>query len=220
MSRAKAFACYIVVSPVGFHWWKQLATPLFQRKGWVLINPEDFSYESSYGFDPNVFPAPNQISQIEYALRVSTAVVEYRGEPIFDSAFEPGSNYTVIDDLLAFMSLYTGMYWQYMWREYGSSKINWKGSFARQGSYHSGLGEQAGERDVAVSFFEKALASALPVEAVPVTARGTVAATALDLAKNTGQKIIFAGLDLASCDVFTHVRPHAFDTLVENTRLQ
>jgi len=159
MSQSKASACYIVVSPVGFHWWQQLAAPLLQKKGWVLIDPNDFSYESSYGFDPNVVPAPNQLSQIEYALRVSTAVVEYRGEPIFDSVFEPSSNYTVIDDLLAFMSLYTGMYWQYMWREYGGSSINWKGSFARLGSYHSGLGEQAGERGVAVSFFEKALAT-------------------------------------------------------------
>jgi hypothetical protein len=159
MSQAKAFMRYIVVSPVGFHWWEQLAAPFLQKKGWLAINPENFSYESSYGFDSNVIPAPNQLLQIEYSLRISTAVVEYRGEPIFDSVFEPDSNYTVIDDLLAFMSLYTGTYWQYMWREYGGSTINWKGSFARQGNYHSGLGEQAGERDTALSFFEKALAT-------------------------------------------------------------
>ncbi len=159
MSHSKAFILYIVMSPVGFHWWEQLAAPFFQKRGWVAINPEHFSYKSSYGFDPNVTPAPNQLSQIEYSLGISTAVVEYRGEPIFDSVFAPDSNHTVIDDLLAFMSLYTGTYWQYMWREYGGSTINWKGSFARQGSYRWGLGKQAGARDEALNFFEKALAT-------------------------------------------------------------
>jgi tetratricopeptide (TPR) repeat protein len=159
MSQSKAFIRYIVISPVGLHWWEQLAAPFLQKKGWVTINPENFSYKSSYGFDPNVTPAPNQLSQIEYSLRISTAVVEYRGEPIFDSVFVPDSNYTVIDDLLAFMSLYTGRYWQYMWREYGGSTINWTGSFALEVSCHWGLGEQAGERDKALSFFEKALAT-------------------------------------------------------------
>lgn len=159
MSQSKAFILYIVISPVGFHWWEQLAAPFLQKKGWVAINPENFSYKSSYGFDPNVTPAPNQLLQIEYSLRISTAVVEYHGEPIFYSVFAPDSNYTVIDDLLAFMSLYTGTYWQYMWREYGGSTIKWKGSFARQGSYRWGLGERAGERDKALSFFEKALST-------------------------------------------------------------
>jgi len=158
MSQSKAFIRHIVISPVGFHWWEQLAAPFLQRKDWVLINPENFSYKSSYGFDPDVIPAPNQLSQIEYSLRVSTAVVEYRGEPVFDSVFAPDSDRTVIDDLLAFMSLYTGSYWQYMWREYKGSRITWKGSFARQGSYHSGLGDQAGERYKSLNFFETALA--------------------------------------------------------------
>jgi hypothetical protein len=159
MSQSKAFILYIVTSPVGFHWWKQLAAPFLLRKGWLTVDAKDFSYKSSYGFDPDVTPGPNQLSQVEYSLRISTAVVEYRGEPIFDSVFAPDSHYTVIDDLLAFMSLYTGTYWQYMWREYGGSTINWKGSFARQVSYRGGLGEQAGERNKALSFFQKALAT-------------------------------------------------------------
>lgn len=159
MSQSKAFIRYIVISPVGFHWWEKLAAPFLQKKGWVDINPENFSYKSSYGFDSNVTPAADQLSQIEYSLHISTAVVEYQGEPIFDSVFAPDSNYTIIDDLLAFMSLYTGRYWQYMWREYGGSTINWRGSFALQVSYHWGLGEQAGERDKSLSFFEKALAT-------------------------------------------------------------
>jgi hypothetical protein len=158
MSQSKAFIRYIVMSSVGFHWWERLAAPFLQKKGWVVIFPNDFSYKSSYGFDPNVIPGPNQLSHIEYSLRISTAVVEYRGEPLFDSVFEPDSNYTVIDDLLAFMSLWTGMYWQYMWREYGGSTINWQGFFAGQVGRHGGLGEPAGERDKALNFFEKALA--------------------------------------------------------------
>jgi len=159
MSQSKAFIRYIVISPVGLHWWEQLAAPFLKEKGWVTINPENCSYKLSYGFDPNVIPAPDQLSQIEYSLRISAAVVEYRGEPIFDSVFVPDSDYTVIDDLLAFMSLYTGRYWQFMWREYGGSAINWKGSSAMQVSYHWGLGEQAGERNRTLSFFEKALAT-------------------------------------------------------------
>jgi hypothetical protein len=159
MSQSKAFMRYIVTSPTGFHWWQQLAVPFLQKKGWIVIDPENFSYKSSYGFDPNVNPGHNQLLQIEYSLRVSIAVVEYRGEPIFDSVFAPDSNYTVIDDLLAFMSLYTGMYWQYMWREYGGSTINWMGTFAMQISRHWGVAERAGERDKELSFFEKALAT-------------------------------------------------------------
>jgi hypothetical protein len=160
MSQSKPFIRYIVISPINFHWWEQLAVPFLQKKGWVAINPENFSYKSSYGFDPDVISGHNQLLQIEYSLRISTAVVEYRGEPIFDSVFfEPDSNYTVIDDLLVFMSLYTGRCWQYMWREYGSSTINWTGTFAMQISRHWGVAEWAGKRDKELTFFEKALAT-------------------------------------------------------------
>jgi len=154
---AKPFIRYIIISPVGFYWWKQLAAPFLKKKGWDVIEPATFSYESSYGFNPDVIPAYKQVSQVEYSLHISTAVVEYNGEPIYDSVFEPASDRTVIDDLLAFMSLYDGVYWQYMWKEHRGSTANWKGSFAMQVSYDRNPREPAGGRDEALSFFQKAL---------------------------------------------------------------
>lgn len=157
MMAAKPFIHYIIRSSVGFYWWEQLAAPFLKRKGWDVIEPATFSYESSYGFEPNVILGYNQVSQVEYSLHNATAVVEYHGEPIYDSVFELASNCTVIDDLLAFMSLYTGVYWQYMWKEHRGSTVNWKGSFAMQVSYDRNRPELAGGRDEAFSFFQKAL---------------------------------------------------------------
>ena len=70
------------------------------------------------------------------------------------------------------------------------------------------------------SFFEKTLLSSASLSYVDLPPRGTVAASALDLAKKSDQCVIFAGLDLASADVHTHVTPHAFDELLDNSRLK
>ena len=64
--------------------------------------------------------------------------------------------------------------------------------------------------------FERALLAAAGVTAPVVPPHGTVAATAIDLARAaTSGPVIVAGLDMASRDLLSHARPNAFDTLLQ-----
>lgn len=154
---SETFIRYIITSPVGFHWWGQLAKPFLSDKGWDVIEPATFSYKASYGFEPDVIPAHDQLTTIEYSLNNATAIAEYHGEPIHDSIFDPDIDRTIIDDLLAFMSIYDGVYWQYMWREFRDSATKWKASYAWPISHDHTHRRQACERNKSLSFFQKAL---------------------------------------------------------------
>ena len=71
--------------------------------------------------------------------------------------------------------------------------------------------------------FEKALLDAAGVSAPMIPPRGTVAATAIELAlAATSGPVIVAGLDMCSRDLLMHARPSAFDRLLllQASRLQ
>jgi hypothetical protein len=64
-------------------------------------------------------------------------------------------------------------------------------------------------------FFEDAIFHAAGVRPPQVPPHGTVAATALDLARSfTRAPVIVAGLDMCTRDISSHARPNAFDTLL------
>ncbi len=85
---------------------------------WRVIDPSTFSYETSYGFDPSADRNYKEIREFNRALNSASAVVEFHGEPIDDSVFDQGRDRMIlIDDLLAFMSAYSGLYCQYLWKE-------------------------------------------------------------------------------------------------------
>ncbi|MDA1096131.1 MAG: hypothetical protein O3B84_02610 [Chloroflexi bacterium] len=151
---------YLVYRSISISWWERLATSYLNNKGWRVIRPEDFSYDSSYGVGSNISQAPIAISTFKYLLSNASAVVEYHGHPTEDSVFEPGHDRTLIDDLLRFMSLYTGTYWQYLWKEHRDESGQWKGFRAAQMTYDGNNTIWAGPRDL-TPFFERAL------EAIP-----------------------------------------------------
>ncbi|MBN2536546.1 MAG: DUF115 domain-containing protein [Spirochaetales bacterium] len=65
-------------------------------------------------------------------------------------------------------------------------------------------------------FFEILLCEKSGLSFPPVPPKGTVAATALEIACNYADSdIIIAGLDLCYADMLSHARPHAFDTLLD-----
>ena len=65
------------------------------------------------------------------------------------------------------------------------------------------------------TFLESALLDASAIPHLRVDSHGTVAGTALFIGRQISTSIIFAGLDLVGKDIQTHVRPHAFDPLLE-----
>lgn len=67
-------------------------------------------------------------------------------------------------------------------------------------------------------FFETLLCEKSGLSFPSIPPKGTVAATALEIALNfTHSDIIIAGLDLCYADMLSHTRPHAFDILLDVT---
>lgn len=158
MKLGEPYIRYIIQRSVSFHWWKHTAEPLLKDKGWLVTDAADFSYESAYGFEPERPMSDDQVVNMKYSLHNASAVLEYRGNPPNDSIFGPSPDSTVIDDLLPFMSLYSGEYWQYLWRERRHSDGNWKGSFALHINHNNNASVWARENDrQEANFFEQAL---------------------------------------------------------------
>jgi hypothetical protein len=138
-------------------WWTQFAAPFLNSRNWHVLEPSKFSYKSSYGFDPVIHRIPEaQISDVDYCLKNAAIVVEYHGNPPNDSAFEPSSEKTVIDDLLAFTSIYFGRYCQYLWKERRQTGGEWSSSLALMiGS--EGFRELAAPPERAIDHFQNAI---------------------------------------------------------------
>jgi hypothetical protein len=65
-------------------------------------------------------------------------------------------------------------------------------------------------------FYERALLRAAGLASPEITPHGTVAATAVELARSaTSAPVIVAGLDMCMRDVLSHARPNAFDVLLQ-----
>ncbi|GHU15703.1 hypothetical protein FACS1894163_03430 [Spirochaetia bacterium] len=65
------------------------------------------------------------------------------------------------------------------------------------------------------SFWQRLILQGLNIPHIPLPQRGTVSASAIDLALALGSGNIFiAGMDLAVRDIRTHVRPYSFDRLL------
>jgi hypothetical protein len=68
------------------------------------------------------------------------------------------------------------------------------------------------------SLWQRTILSALEIPSLALPQRGTVSASALDLAFYlTGGKIYIAGMDLALADIHSHARPYGFDALWEQS---
>ncbi len=65
------------------------------------------------------------------------------------------------------------------------------------------------------TYLENILLESSAIPHLKVDSHGTVAGTALYLSRMVGTSIVFAGLDLTGKDIQTHVRPHAFDPLLD-----
>ena len=152
------FIRYLIKGP-GIHWWDQAGAPFLRGKAWHAIAPAEFYYESSYGFDPELNRHPNEIRKFDYCQKEATIILEYRGEPPNDSLFVPSSERTLIDDLLAFMSLYTGEYCQYLYKERSTTDGQFNASVAVQINHDRNYPDWAGPMRGAVAFFETALLS-------------------------------------------------------------
>ncbi len=154
----ESFIRYVVRGP-SLYWWIQPPVKHFlKRLGWAVIAPAAFSYEKSYGFDPRVERNKKEIRSLEHSLHNATALVEYQGEPPYASGFfDTVADTTLIDDLLAFMSLYLGVYCQYLWKEHRSSGGDFKASSTVQINYSKNNAIWAVSRRDARGFFENAL---------------------------------------------------------------
>ena len=152
----KPFSRYLVRGPSS-RWWHQIASPFLNERGWFVIDPTSFAYEESYGFDKEVLRHNDEIRDFGYALRNSDAVIEYRGGPTHDSVFDPEQERSVVEDILAFSSLYSGTYCQYLWKEYSDSATPFKATSAMRLSFFSHDYEWAGSQHKATEHFEMAL---------------------------------------------------------------
>jgi len=145
-------------------WWTQFAAPFLNKRKWHVLDPNKFSYESSYGFDSVIQRISGaQISDVNYCLKNAAIVVEYHGNPPNDSAFESSSEKTVIDDLLVFTSIYFGRYCQYLWKERRQTGGEWSSSLALMID-SEGFGELAAPPERAIEHFQKAISIIPTVE--------------------------------------------------------
>ncbi|GAI43867.1 unnamed protein product, partial [marine sediment metagenome] len=102
------FIRYIINAPHTY-WWIKYGAPFLNKRKWHILEPNNFSFESSYGFDPTLSRplSGKRIPDEDYCLENAAIVVEFHGDPVYDSIFDPSSERTIIDDLLAFMSIYS-----------------------------------------------------------------------------------------------------------------
>ena len=102
-----------------FRWWSRVGLKILTNHGWKLLDPQTFVRETSYGYDKDVVWSNEETEQYDYSRQKSTAVIEFHGSNYGKSIFFPTSpgDPTVIDDLLIFLSLYSGVYSQYLVKE-------------------------------------------------------------------------------------------------------
>ena len=158
MGYRKPFIRYIVNAPHTY-WWKEYGTQFLNKRNWHILEPSIFSFKSSYGFDPTVdrnLPR-KRIPDDEYCLENAAIVIEYHGDPVYDSILNPSNDNTIIDDLLAFMSIYSGKYCHYLWKEKRQLGGQWSASQAIIMSDEGIKGSWPAPPEKAMDFFEKAL---------------------------------------------------------------
>lgn len=152
------FTRYIVFGP-SQTWWDRTAPTYLRSKGWNVIRPEEFIHDESYGYQSINKLREDKVLELKYRLSKSFAVVEYHGAFPQDSVFYPSRGKKLIDDLLAFMSLYTGIYWHSLWKERridSDEYSSWLAErFSTLGRSHSD--EWAGSRSQSVADFEGVL---------------------------------------------------------------
>lgn len=93
-----------------------MGAKLLLPHGWNVIDPKSFARETSYGFDENQERFLDETEDYKDALRKCSAVIEFRGTDCGESEYFPGTPRfpTIIDDLLIFLSLYSGVFSQYL----------------------------------------------------------------------------------------------------------
>lgn len=101
------FIRYLVKGHYDYKRWHRWVAPILEHRGWSIIDPKVFPH------DRLAMP-----DKAKHSLKNATVVLEFRGQPDFDSVFYPGQNRTVVDDLLAYLRLYTGVFCDYLWREW------------------------------------------------------------------------------------------------------
>jgi len=124
-----------------------------------VVEPSNFSVESSYGFDPIIDRTlwVRQIPDENYCLENAAIIIEFHGDPVYDSFFYPSSESTVIDDLLAFMSFYSGKYCLYFRKERRPIGGQWSASLSIMMSDGGIKGPWPAPPEKAIYYFEKAL---------------------------------------------------------------
>ena len=156
----KPFIRYIINAP-HTHWWIKFAAPFLNKRNWHVLEPNNFSFESSYGFDPNLDRAlpGRRIPDENYCLENAAIVIEFHGEPVYDSVLFLSSESTVIDDLLAFTSIYSGRYCQYLWKERRTIGGQWSASQTIMMSDEGITGPLPAPLEKAIDYLEIALSS-------------------------------------------------------------
>ena len=138
----------------------KFGAPFLNKRSWCVLEPSNFSFESSYGFDP-LLGRPlsgKQIPDEDYCLENAAIIIEFHGDPVYDSIFAPSSERTILDDLLAFVSIYSGKYCQYLWKESRPLGGQWSASLAIIMLSDEGIiGPWAAPPDKAIEYFERAL---------------------------------------------------------------
>jgi len=152
------FIRYIINAPHTY-WWTEFGAPFLDKRNWHVLEPSKFSFESSYGFDPSFARSipGKQIPDEDYCLENAAIVVEFHGDPVYDSIFEPSGEKTIIDDLLVFMSIYSGKYCQYLWKERRPLGGQWSASLAIMMSDEGIKDLWPAPPEKAIDYFERAL---------------------------------------------------------------
>ena len=155
----KPFIRYIINAPHAF-WWIKFVAPFLNKRNWCVLKPNNFSFESSYGCDP-LLGRPlsgKKIPDEDYCLENAAIIIESHGDPVYDSTiFDPSSESTIIDDLLAFISIYSGKYCQYLWKEVRQFGGQWSASQAIMMSDEGIKGPWPALPDKAIDYFERAI---------------------------------------------------------------
>jgi hypothetical protein len=157
-SHNKPFLRYIINAP-HTDWWEKFGEPFLNKKNWRILEPSNFSFKSSYGFDHTVSRPllGKQIPDEDYCLENAAIVIEFHGDPVYDSVFNPARESTIIDDLLLFMSVYSGKYCHYLWKETRKPGGQWSASKALMMG-DRGFGEPWPKPpDKAIDYFKRAL---------------------------------------------------------------